>query len=623
MTPLRERSRSIFDDEDDVSMGGIHLRILSTSDVYSFDNWARFFTAVQELKLPEDEDGNYNVVLIPGDFLAPSVISCVDHGASMVDCLNEIGFQYCCFGNHETDVPLAALGERIKESKFKWINSNMVGLPPQYIPDVPEYEVISMASETQSRSVAIIGLLTDDKFLYRSDSFGGAKIKPVADTALRMHERLKGEVDCIIPLTHQSMAHDRHLAMIASDKFPVIIGGHDHSPFTETVAGVPIIKAGMDAINLAITDIVWPSKNTIGSSPDVFIQLIPVKRFEPNLKIQELVTGHQTRVLSSLDAAHLVDLRRGVALTSRNIRMGQTTIGTFITSLLRDALSGDCCVLPSGTIRRNWEYQADHESFSYRDLVSELPFDDDIVVVDFPGSVIEAAVQFSHGPLRKGMGGFLQVDSGMQLDPSTSSILTICGQSFNRNKTYRLVTNILALEGIDENVPLINFFEQKYLGEGPKEGDVRRVPVKAGLQTVVARRRLVQIWNTLGDALIPHISKEYFFQHELNAHAPDWFLDLFFKVLDFDGDGVIGVIDLAIACIFCWFAGPISGIEEDHTYRIDSSGTTTTDELRGHLEAIIPKKIAQEIVQGIVHDSSAFVTRAMFFNWLVKLRNHD
>lgn len=38
--------------------------------------------------------------------------------AGMVDVLNEVGIDYVCFGNHETDVPHVALLERIRESKF-------------------------------------------------------------------------------------------------------------------------------------------------------------------------------------------------------------------------------------------------------------------------------------------------------------------------------------------------------------------------------------------------------------------------------------------------------------------------------------------------------------------------
>ena len=622
------REFSLFDDDDDSMNGAIHLRILSTSDVYEFGNWPRVFTALADLKLPPG-DGNYNLVLIPGDFLAPSVISCVDQGASMVDCMNNVGFEYCIFGNHETDVKIHALADRIRESNFTWINSNITGLP-SFIPELPEYVKLDFESSTQKRSIALLGLLTDDKYLYRADAFGGAKIHPVAATALALHERLAPMVDVVIPLTHQSMAHDRHLALISAGRFPVIIGAHDHSPFTETVGGVPIIKAGMDAINLAVTDIVWSCPDTPKEFPDVSISLVPMKRFEPNPRIEALVKGHQSRVLGTLDAAHVLEILPNVDLTSKNIRVAQRNMGTMITCLLRDSLLGDCCILPSGTVRRGHDYPSDHRSFTYRDLVSELPFEDDVVVLDYPGEVIEAAIKFSRGPLRKGMGGFLQVDMGIVLDEE-ENIQMINGERFEKNKLYRMVTNILALEGIDDNVPMIKLFNDTranggYEGMGPREGDPRRCPLKLALQTVIARRRLVKVWThrleqirSAQDGLkfeFPKgLSKRDFVAHPVNADSPDWFVDQFFIAVDYDADGHIGWIDIAIAFLFTWFAGCVSGVEEDDTYRIDPTGRTTADELQGHLTTVLPPDIVREVMEG-VGGKSAMISRADVLSWL-------
>lgn len=634
------RKFSIFEDDEDEFVGAIHLRIISTSDVYELGNWPRVKAALEELRLPEQE-GNYNLLVLPGDFLAPSVISCVDGGESMVDCINRIGFQYCIFGNHETDVKMTSLADRIRESNFVWINSNMTGLP-EYFPDLPEYVKLDFESSTQKRSIALIGLLTDDKYLYRVGAFGGAKIAPIADTALRLQEKLAPLVDCVIPMTHQSMAHDRHLALISSGRFPVILGAHDHSPFTETVAGIPIIKAGMDAINLAITDIVWSSPATPKEAPDVSISLVPVKRFEPDAEMTDIVKSHQTRVLGALDAAHIMPLRPSVPLTSYAIRVEQRTMGTMLSSLLRDSIMGDCCLLPSGTIRRGYDYPSDHFVFTYRDLVSELPFDDDIVVVDFPGSVIQEGLKFSRGPLRRGMGGFLQVDCGTEVDEECN-ILRINGEPFDPERKYRFVMNILALEGIDDNVPLIKYFslsskEGGYEGVGPREGDPRRLPLKIAIQTVIARRRVVEIWaERYGEAdgiedahdrlHATGLTRVEFVKHPSNANAPDWFMEQFFQTVDYDNDGTLNLLDIAIAHVHCWLSGRPSGIEVDNVYRIDPLGRTTLDELNGHLAAKFPPQTVTEVMEGIVESQgkrkSASVTRADITSWLDLLKRRS
>ena len=414
------------------------------------------------------------------------------------------------------------------------------------------------------------------------------------------------------------MAHDRNLALIAGGRFPVIIGAHDHSPFTETVSGVPIIKAGMDAINLAVTDIVWGCPSAPGAAPDVSISLVATKRFAPNETLEKIVKGHQTRVLSSLDAACLVPLIKGCGLTSKNIRVAQRSAGTMVTSLLRDSLLGDCCILGSGSIRRGFDYPEDHEIFSYRDLVSELPFEDDVVVVEYPGSVIEEGVKFSRGPLRKGMGGFLQVDSGMELD-AEENIISINGEKFDSKKQYRLVTNILALEGIDDNVPLIKHFKAACAGVGPREGDPKRQPLKAALQTVIARRRLVSLWESarLNNSAVTSISREKFANEFFPSSAsPAWFTDQLFNLVDWDNDGSLGFLDLAIAHLFCWLSGRPSGVELDESYRINPRGSASREEITSHLEHVFPREVVTSVMTRLIPEDASLVTRADALEWL-------
>ena len=47
-----------------------------------------------------------------GDFVAPSLLSSIDHGRGMVDVLNQVGVGVVCFGNHESDVQHESLAVR-------------------------------------------------------------------------------------------------------------------------------------------------------------------------------------------------------------------------------------------------------------------------------------------------------------------------------------------------------------------------------------------------------------------------------------------------------------------------------------------------------------------------------
>ena len=74
--------------------------------------------------------------------------------------MNAAGIDYCCFGNHDADIPISQLYNRIRESKFSWINTNMQNLPlPADIPKLPDYCVIEIGNTEHKRRLIICKIL--------------------------------------------------------------------------------------------------------------------------------------------------------------------------------------------------------------------------------------------------------------------------------------------------------------------------------------------------------------------------------------------------------------------------------------------------------------------------------
>ena len=89
------------------------------NDVYVLDNFPAFKACVDDMG-----QGCQNVLkVLAGDFLAPSVLSSLDHGKGVVRVMNACGFDAVCFGNHESDVPNNELISRINELNATWLNS--------------------------------------------------------------------------------------------------------------------------------------------------------------------------------------------------------------------------------------------------------------------------------------------------------------------------------------------------------------------------------------------------------------------------------------------------------------------------------------------------------------------
>ena len=265
----------------------------------------------------------------------------------MVECLNAAGVQYVCFGNHENDVPHPDLIKRIKESKFKWLNTNMDNLNLGGGITLPTYEIITLDC---GRRIALLGLLAEEFTGY----FNGAIIHPVIQKAEEYLLKLENEVDLIIPLTHQVISADRSFAEYFdrkqfssklnpnSNAFPLIIGGHDHEVYMENIAGCQIIKTGMDAKNVAICDIYWPNSET--KRVNISTNLFEIETFPIDWKVKKLVDKHMS-VCEELDRCPLFKCddantngAKNNILSSKNTRFQQTTMGTKIASSVRDAL---------------------------------------------------------------------------------------------------------------------------------------------------------------------------------------------------------------------------------------------------------------------------------------------
>jgi 2',3'-cyclic-nucleotide 2'-phosphodiesterase (5'-nucleotidase family)/Ca2+-binding EF-hand superfamily protein len=424
------------------------------------------------------------VVLLAGDFLAPSLLSSLDHGRSMVDMLNRVGVQYVCFGNHEQDVPHMEMLERVKESQFEWINTNMERLQvKKEMPPLPTHKVLTVNGGGQTRKVGLLGLLTDDPGLYLPTAWGGpgaSIIDPIIDKATEYRTKLLQEHGCdvVVPMTHQVMPLDREMAEKRLG-FPLIIGGHDHQLYHEEIAGATVIKMGADADTIGIIDLTWPDSSTQGEAPFITIQKIPAEQYPPDPDLVERMKVHKA-VLEELDKAALFEVPRKMKLTSKKIRLGQVSMGTILVTALRKAFGAECAMINAGNIRGNTEYPDSLREFTYSQLKSEMPFDSVVAEIPLPGRVINETVRFTRQwaiqdpPVEKGC--YMQLDNRMTWDPATNTVTHINRQPLELDRIYECVVLWqVAMEGIDKVTPLHDYckehFSDKYF---PHDADVGR-----------------------------------------------------------------------------------------------------------------------------------------------------
>jgi 2',3'-cyclic-nucleotide 2'-phosphodiesterase (5'-nucleotidase family) len=457
------------------------LRIIAINDVYSLENLPRLRGLVDHYR--DANPADVLLVTLAGDFLAPSILSTLDGGRGMVDCLNAVGITDVTLGNHEDDVPKSELVTRIHELDAKMIVTNIEGLDASVIRS--RVVVVPNASGDSVR-VGLVGVVMDDADVYRRAPFGGATIAPPLASLTKEAARLVREEGCVcvLPLTHQTMDADRALARAKIPRMPVILGGHEHDVHLEQVEGIWIVKAGIDAQHAVVVDLRWANA---ASTPDVNVYLDDVAKYPENEAIRTRVDRHMVRV-HELETAALVELAEGEELSSIGTRTSQTSMGALICSRVRDALDAEACIFNGGGIRGRKSYR---KHITYADLKAEVPFDNEVVVALLPGGVLRDAIAESRRRAPEESPAFLQVDDRMTLEQPGNRLTQIDKKPLDLDRDYRIAVVRDLLLGLDHIEPLAAYLKD-HPERIPSAGSGREIKI------LLIDAMATALWNQLG-----------------------------------------------------------------------------------------------------------------------------
>ncbi len=461
-------------------MTGPSVRIVAVNDVYSLENLPRLKTLVEHHRTTAPADRF--LVTLAGDFVAPSILSSLDFGRAMVECMKMVGVTHAIFGNHEDDIPVEALRSRITELGATFLATNVAFDPP-----LPASQVL----EVGRVRIGLVGVVMTDEATFHRPPFGGAPLRNANDAARSEAARLMRDERCtvVIPITHQTHQEDVQLAHQQRDPiFPVIIGGHEHVVLLEQVEGTWIEKAGADAFHAAIIELQWPAVAP-ASGPDlpaVRVRMEDVAGYPENAELRALVAQH-LGALRDLEEASLRSIPPGETVSSIGTRRQQTSMGTLVCTAVREALGADGCVINGGGIRGSHEYR---DRLTYADIKTEVPFDNEVVVACLPGRVLREAIAASRRMAPAESGSFLQVDDRMVLDEH-GLVVGIDGAPLDLEREYAIALVRNLLSGLDRIEPLV-----RWASEHPE----RVPPVGSGRETkqLILECFSLAIWRAIG-----------------------------------------------------------------------------------------------------------------------------
>lgn len=418
------------------------------------------------------------VLVLAGDFLSPSTMSSMFQGGQMIAGLNAVGLDLATFGNHEFDFGEAVTAQRMQESRFAWVSSNV--LDPKT--GQPFGSAVRFAlRELGGIRVAFIGLTTPET---QTLSKGGKSLKilppiPAAKEAVAAARRAKADV--IVALTHQFMADDKALAR-AVPEIDLILGGHEHDPLNATVGKTLILKTGSEAVALGRIDLAV----TLGRSRKVepTWELIPVTDQIPDApEVAALVKGYEAQMAAQLSVAAG---ETTVDLDSRNdlVRAAEAPLGDLIADLLREAVQADAALVNGGGIRGNSVMPAGR--LTRGDVLKLLPFANKIVKLEVSGAQLQEALENGVSQYEKAAGRFPQV-SGIRytFDPKRAVgarvlAATVGGKPLDPQARYTLATFEFLMGGGDGYEVLKQAKVLVNPMSGPMDSDLLLERLKAG-----------------------------------------------------------------------------------------------------------------------------------------------
>jgi 5'-nucleotidase/UDP-sugar diphosphatase len=389
----------------------------------------------------------HSILTFGGDLISPSLLSGITKGRHMIEFANALGIEMAVLGNHEFDFGPDVMRERLGESKFPWLGTNVLGPDGRTLPGVAATRLVQMGP----LKVGFFGLITPEARLYIR---GGAPVTfapflpPARDAVDQLRQR---GAQVIVALTHMNLGEDRELVREVKG-VNLVLGGHEHIPITVYEGGVLILKAGSDAEFLGVVDLdVTVDRDSMRAVPTW--RLVANYRVVADPQIQGMVREYEQRLDRELGQPIG---KSDTELDSRaeTVRFREAALGNLVADAIRAATNADVAMINGGGLRGNKVYPAG-SNITARDVFTELPFGNIVLVLDAKGSDIKAMLE--HGVSRAGLefGGLPHI-SGMKVvfdaaKPAGQRVESVLiGEwALDPNRTYRLAVNDFLAGGGD------------------------------------------------------------------------------------------------------------------------------------------------------------------------------
>ena len=421
-----EETNCFFGDKADVT-------ILYTNDVHTYiDNKSPkpTYAAIAALKKSIEDTGRDVLLVDAGDHIQGTAYGSMDDGATIIELMNEAGYDLATPGNHEFDYGMARAKAVLREADFPYVSCNWVDLRTGFnvLPSVKFFFV-------GGRKIAFVGVTTPETFTkstpayfmndaqtkYIYDILGGEDGQKLYDAVQKAIDKAEfWGADTIIGLGHlgvdpSSSPWTSEEVIAHTHGFTAFIDGHSHT----VMANKQVTDASGKAVTLTQTGSYFKNigKMTVGTDGTITTELIDTYE-----GLDAAVAATASNWISAVDDMLGEEIAVGdtkfyindPATGKRRIRSGETNLGDFVADGIYtyfneiEELHCDIAIMNGGGIRTDVEAGP----WSFKTCKTVSPFGNVACLMSVTGQQIQDALEFGArfaGAEGKENGGFLQV----------------------------------------------------------------------------------------------------------------------------------------------------------------------------------------------------------------------
>jgi len=444
---------------DPVAGEVIPITILQLNDVYEIasvgDGKAGGLARLATLRRELAAENPNTYTLLAGDCLSPSALGTAKvgdgplAGRQMVAMLNAMGLDYATFGNHEFDLSEDQLRQRIQESRFNWLSSNVTDVRGHPFAGVATHRVITVPGAGGGRvRLGVLGL---------TGAYNPAPYVAYRDPIQAARAQMQsGAADIWIALTHQTLAADIQLAE-SMPQPALILGGHEHENVQvwRGAPRIPVLKADANVHTVYIHRLRYDTENGHLEMESRLQPITPAITADPAVaRVAQDWVEQGWRAFR--DAGFVPDAV--VATTTipldgleSSVRNRSTDLTRLIAqSVLREGEGADLAIYNSGSIRIDDVIPPG--PVTQYDVIRLLPFGGAIHVVALPGRLLQRILD--QGEINKGTGGYLQTANADPMPDRRG--WRIRDQPLEPDRSYRVALNEFLLSGRERGLEILS-----------------------------------------------------------------------------------------------------------------------------------------------------------------------